>query len=231
MAHEVESVAFEAFLRIFPDSVLLIDTYDTLEGARKAAALPGTSGVRLDSGDLLVLSKEVRRILDDAGRRDCKIVASGDLNEYKISDLLAGDAPVDSFGVGTEMVTSRDAPALGGVYKLVEQGVGGKRVGRMKRSAEKATYPWSKQVFRLSDRGLYCGDVIGRTDERLVGAPLLRPVMRDGEVLESLASVDSVRRKTLEEVARLPEGVRRPVKPEKYPVRFSEQLEKERDSL
>lgn len=231
MAHDDESAAFAEFARIFPNSVLLIDTYDTLEGARRAARIPDVSAVRLDSGDLLALSKEVRKILDGAGRGDCKIVASGDLNEYKIAALLAGGAPVDAFGVGTEMVTSRDAPALGGVYKLVEQVVGGKRVGRMKRSAEKATYPGRKQVYRLSARGSYCGDVIAAIDEPAAGEPLLRPAMRGGKASGALPSLDEIRRRTLEEVAKLPEGVRRPSKPEQYPVRFSERLEKEREAL
>ncbi len=231
MAHDDESAAFSEFARIFPNSVLLIDTYDTPEGARRAARIPGIAAVRLDSGDLLALSREVRKILDGAGRGDCKIVASGDLNEYKIAALLAGGGPVDAFGVGTEMVTSRDAPALGGVYKLVEQVVGGERVGRMKRSAEKATYPGRKQVFRLSARSSYCGDVIAAVDERSTGEPLLIPGMRGGKVSRALPPLEEIRRRTLEEVAKLPEGVRRPSKPEQYPVRFSERLEKEREAL
>lgn len=231
MAHADEAKAFEEFARLFPNPILLIDTYDTLEGARKAMRIPGVSGVRLDSGDLAALSREVRRILDQAGRADCKIVASGDLNEYKIADLLAAGAPVDLLGVGTEMVTSRDAPALGGVYKLVEQTVGGQRVGRMKKSAEKATYPGSKQVWRRLERGTYRDDVIAAADEKAEGEPLLVPVMREGRLSAELPALETIRRRTLEELGRLPEGVLRLTRPERYPVRFSDRLESERKRL
>lgn len=137
---------------------------------------------------------------------------------------------MDAFGVGTERVTSRDAPALG-VYKLVEQVVGGEGVGRMKRGAENATYPGRKQVFRLSARSSCCGDVVAAVDERPAGEPLLSPAMRGGKASRALPPLEEIRRKTLEEVARLPEGARRPSKPERYPVRFSERLEKEREAL
>ncbi len=111
------------------------------------------------------MGKESRRILDEAGARACKIVASGDLNEYKIDSLLAGGAPIDAFGVGTELATSIDAPALGGVYKLVEMEAGGRKVGRAKSSAEKTTYPLGKQVFRTFSDGKYRADTIGAMDE------------------------------------------------------------------
>lgn len=231
MAHAEEMDAFRGYSKLFPGSILLIDTYDTLEGARKAARIPEITGVRLDSGDLLALSKGVRKILDEAGLRNCKIVASGDLNEYKISDLLAGGAPIDSFGVGTEMVVSRDAPALGGVYKLVEQVVDGKRVGRMKKSADKATYPGCKQVIRRLERSSYGGDIIAAADERHDGVALLEPVMHGGRVGAELPALDSIRRRTLEELSKLPSGVLRSAKPDRYPVRHSERLEQERRSL
>src|ERR1043166_5288826 len=123
MAFGDEQDAFRRFAQVFPQSAtLLIDTYDTAQGVRNALASGAAmQAVRLDSGDLLALSREVRQILDQAGRSDVKIVASGDLNEYKIDDLLAQGAPIDAFGVGTELVTSRDDPSLGMVYKLVEQ--------------------------------------------------------------------------------------------------------------
>ena len=109
--------------------------------------------MRLDSGDLLKLSGEVRQILDAEGLQHVGIVASGDLNEYRIDELVRNGAAIDSFGVGTEMVTSKDAPALGGVYKLVEQVHGGRAIPRMKFSSDKATYPCKKQVYRKKDGG------------------------------------------------------------------------------
>src|SRR5262249_37679010 len=150
MAWDEEIESFRRFGQVFPsDSTLLIDTYDTLEGARHALASGAPmQAVRLDSGNLATLSKEVRRILDAAGRTDVKIVASGDLNEYKIRDLLSGGAPIDLFGVGTELVTSRDEPSLNTVYKLVEQDSGQGTIGRFKLAQDKKTYPYAKQVFR-----------------------------------------------------------------------------------
>jgi nicotinate phosphoribosyltransferase len=145
--------------------------------------------------------------------------------------LLAVGAPVDLFGVGTEMVTSRDAPALGGVYKLVEQVVGGERVGRMKRSAGKATYPGAKQVFRHSERGLYCGGVIAASDEKAEGVPLLVPVMKEGRLCAELPALETIRRRTLEERTRLPSGVLRLSKSDRYPIRFRAGLEEQRSLL
>jgi nicotinate phosphoribosyltransferase len=111
---------------------------------------PKLRGVRLDSGDLLELSKQVRAILDEAGMRRTKIFASGDLDEFKIADLIAAGAPIDLFGVGTDLSTSRDAPALGGVYKLVEVEFDGRVAPKMKLSRDKATYPYRKQVWRAT---------------------------------------------------------------------------------
>jgi nicotinate phosphoribosyltransferase len=150
MAFDNEEDSFQSYYRVFPESTtLLIDTYDTIKGAKKACTLgSGLKGVRLDSGDILTLSKKVRTILDEAGLREVKIVASGDLNEYKIDNLLQNGAPIDIFGVGTEMVTSKDAPALGGIYKLVECERNGVITYKSKFSDEKVTYPGSKQLLR-----------------------------------------------------------------------------------
>src|SRR3989339_1212874 len=136
MAFEDEQDSFRKFHEIFPDNtILLIDTYDTLSGARHAALIgKKLKSVRIDSGDLLKLSREVRKILDAEGLPHVKIVASGDLNEERIDDLLQNGAPIDSFGVGTEMVTSKDTPALGGIYKLVEREHNGKTIPMMKSS-------------------------------------------------------------------------------------------------
>ncbi|HLG30239.1 MAG TPA: nicotinate phosphoribosyltransferase, partial [Candidatus Brocadiales bacterium] len=154
MAYDTELESFQKYYSVFPDStVLLIDTYETLNAANLATMVAkGIKGVRLDSGNLLELSVKARRILDEKGLSHVRILASGDLNEYIIDDLLKKGAPIDSFGVGTEMVTSKDAPALGGIYKLVELLKDGNTIPKMKFSEDKATYPSKKQVYRQSDK-------------------------------------------------------------------------------
>lgn len=190
MTFEREVDAFRCFLRTFPNqAVLLIDTYDTDEGARRAVAVAHEladegvrlQGVRIDSGDLASVAVRVRRILDDGGLGDARIVASGDLDEYRIAELLDGGAPIDSFGVGTRLGTSADEPALGGVYKLVEDAAGPK----MKRSPGKLTLPGRKQVHRFVDgSGRVTHDVMSLRDEDVPGGrPLLRPVMTAGHVV------------------------------------------------
>jgi nicotinate phosphoribosyltransferase len=180
-------------------TVYLVDTYDTLDGARAAASLGQPLwGVRLDSGDLAGLSRAVRRVFDDAGLTSAKIMASGDLDEYKIRELLATGAPIDAFGVGTELATSADAPTLGAVYKLVEIGVR----PTAKFSPEKATLPGAKQIYRLPDR-----DVLALAAENidLPGAePLIRPVILHGRLLEPLPDVDAARAHAAESLKRLP---------------------------
>jgi nicotinate phosphoribosyltransferase len=161
MAFEDEEQAFAEYAKVFPENaIFLIDTYDTVEGARRAVSCGAVpAGVRLDSGDIDELSRQVRKVLDDAGYRDTRIFASGDLNEYKIDALTKAGAPIDAFGVGTELVTSKDAPALGAVYKLVEFYGTAEHVGRIKLSEEKKTYPFRKQTFRRTDSaGRCCGD-------------------------------------------------------------------------
>src|SRR5581483_4693919 len=172
------------FERIFPEhAVLLVDTYDTLAAIDKiieAGFRP--KSVRLDSGDLLELSRQVRRKLDAGGLRDTRIFASSDLDEYRIEELLARGAPIDAFGVGTALATSYDAPALGGVYKLVDVQTGDRPSSRAKFSDHKMTYPGRKQVFRFhSDAGAYREDLIACEDEKYPDAePLLQCVMTGG---------------------------------------------------
>jgi nicotinate phosphoribosyltransferase len=185
-AHEDETEAFVAFAESFPDNaMLLIDTYDTVAAARKVAALAPQlaargiriRGVRLDSGDLDALSREVRRILDAAGLRDIAIFASGNLDEHRVRALVAAGAPIASFGVGTSLTTSSDAPYLDAVYKLQEYD----GVARRKRSSNKATWPGRKQVWRrASGDRTFAGDSVRLADEKGVGTPLLECVMRDG---------------------------------------------------
>jgi nicotinate phosphoribosyltransferase len=222
-----ESAAFRAYVRVFPKTAtLLIDTYDTVEGARRAAEFgPDLAAVRLDSGDLAALARAVRRILDQAGLARTRILASGDLNEFKIADLVADRAPIDGFGVGTDLVTSRDAPALGGVYKLVAIERGGVWRPCAKRSTGKATLPWPKQVFRRRDaQGRFAGDLIARADEAADGEPLLAPVMAAGQLIAPLPSLEAIAARARDQVARLDESHRRLTAPADYPVVVSPTL-------
>jgi nicotinate phosphoribosyltransferase len=211
-AHDDEHEAFRAFARLYPDTVLLVDTYDTLAGVRKVvdvAAEMGSafrvSAIRLDSGDLGALALEARRILDEAGLHRVGIFASGGLNEDEIHRLLSAGAPIDGFGVGTEMGTSRDAPTLDIAYKLVQYA----DRGRLKLSPGKDVLPGRKQVFRVERDGLAQHDVLARHDEPPHGRPLLEPVMRNGVRLPAgEVTLDEARARAKTELERLPAAVR-----------------------
>jgi nicotinate phosphoribosyltransferase len=208
-AHDSEAAAFAHFAAAFPDNaVLLVDTYDTVEGVRKAAAVPGKlKGVRLDSGDLDALSREVRTILDQAGHEKAIIFASGNLDEKRIGELVAAGAPIDSFGVGTSLTTSADAPYLDAVYKLQEYAGRPRR----KRSTGKATWPGRKQVYRhYTDAGRFARDVVTLEGDGQGGEPLVQPVMVHGRRLPQPALVES-RAHCLAELRRLPERLPYPV--------------------
>ncbi|MCA9606846.1 MAG: nicotinate phosphoribosyltransferase [Myxococcales bacterium] len=215
MSFEREEDAFAAYHARYPDHcVLLVDTYDTLEGCRKAAAIgPSLRGVRLDSGDLGQLAKECRALLDAEGLTRTRIVASGDLNEDKITKLIADGAPIDSFGVGTELVTSRDQPALGGVFKLVQRTDGDREIPVIKLSEGKITWPGPKQVWRVSaPDGTLDHDVLELADAPGPdgATPLLRPVMRGGAFLDDAYEPLSVmRERCAAGLATLPAGLRR----------------------
>lgn len=201
-AHESEIAAFAHFARSFPENaVLLVDTYDTVEGVRRAAATPGRlKGVRLDSGDLDDLSRKARRILDEAGHRDAIIFASGNLDEGRVAALVRAGAPIDAFGIGTSLTTSADAPYLDAVYKLEEYG--GKP--RRKRSTAKATWPGRKQVWRsLGEGGRFARDVITVEGDAQPGEALILPVMRAGRRLPQPSLAES-RARCLADLARLP---------------------------
>lgn len=209
MAHPSELEAFRAFARTQPDSpLLLVDTYDTLEGARRAVEVGrelragggDLRGVRIDSGDLGELAGKVRAILDEAGFGEAQIFASGDLNEWRIADLVAAGAPIDAFGVGTELGTSKDAPAVGGVYKLVAY------AGRaaVKRAPGKATLPGRKQVWRAGA----LRDTLSLADERIPDAePLLAEAMRRGRA-RRVPALDEARARCAAALAALPAELR-----------------------
>ena len=227
-AHDEESASFDSFARLYPETTLLVDTYDTLAGVRKVIELSQALGdrfrvraVRLDSGDLGSLAVETRKTLDAAGLQKVKIFASSGLDEYKILELMNAGAPIDVFGVGTKLAVIADAPDLDMAYKLVEYG--GK--GRLKLSTNKLLYPGRKQVFRRIDKGRMVADVIGRFDEQLAGELLLRPLLLHGQPATRIELSES--RKYLRgELDRLPDhlhGLRCVLPP--YPVSFSERLE------
>lgn len=209
-------------------TIYLIDTYDTLEGARKAALLGRPIwGVRLDSGNLVELARQVRAILDEAGLGDAKIMATGDLNEYKILELKNHHVPIDAYGVGTSLATSDDAPHLGAVYKLVELQSNGARRLTAKFSEGKPTIPGAKQVFRYSGY-----DLIGRTAESAPRGPggecpeaLLEPVIISGALARELPDATAARRHAAASINRLPAATRSLFEGgESYPVEYTPEL-------
>ncbi len=232
MSFPSELEAFKAFLADQPhNAVLLVDTYDTIEGVRNAIRAARESGIalqgiRIDSGDLLELSREARRLLDEAGMTETRIAVSGDLEENRIAELVAAGAPVDLWGVGTELGTSRDAPVFNGVYKLVADwdAERGAWRGVAKRSVDKATIAEAKQIYRFREDGMLARDVVGCVGEKLSAEELVVPVMRDGEVLHT-ESLDQIRARATEQLRALPERLRtggEDVEP--YPVAYSDRL-------
>ena len=241
MAHEDESEAFSSFLDVFPEqSTLLVDTYDVRAAVEKIIALGRKPrAIRLDSGDVLADSRWARKRLDASGWNDVKIFVSGDLDEGRIEGLLRDDACVDSFGVGTALSTSPDAPSVGVIYKLVEVETDGQVRSAAKFSEEKKTYPGRKQVFRFSGKdGTFSSDVIGLNEESMAGAEaLLVPVMRQGSHLEaghqdSTSAVKSARARFLTSRLRLPSyllALRETPRP--FPVHYSTRLEELCDQM
>ena len=198
--HELE--AFERLQQLLGErTVYLIDSYDTLEGARRAASLGKPLwGVRLDSGNLAALVPAVRQILDNAGLTDAKIMVTGDMNEHRIHELLAARIPIDMFGAGTDLAASADSPTLGVIYKMVEiEDATGIRYP-VKLSQEKHTLPGAKQIFRFPDH-----DVIGRASEcQAEATALVRPIMIRGQLVEPLPTVHQAREHAAESLAKLP---------------------------
>ena len=213
-AHDDESAAFRRFAEACPQNVvLLIDTYDTEAAAHKVVELAPdltrrgiqVKGVRLDSGDLAALSRSVRRILDQGGLAGATLFASGNIDEYRIRDLVAAGVPIDGFGVGTSLVTSSDAPYLDAVYKLQEYA--GKP--RRKRSTGKATWPGRKQVYRRYDRaGRLENDVITVEGDTQPGEALLVPVMRNGRRLAAPEGLAAIRERAAGQLVKLPDSLR-----------------------
>lgn len=209
-----EPHAFQSFRRFFPQSALLIDTYDPIQGARTAAPLMRSEGelggVRIDSGDLAELSKEVKEILPEGS----PIFVSGDLDEYEIERLRHSQAPIAGFGIGTRLVTG---DGINGVYKLVEI----KGIPVAKASVAKATIPGRKQIFRGSE-----GDFLGKADEDPPrgSVPLLELVMRQGELLDPLPDLDAISCRTRASVLALPDALRKLRSPEVQGIRLTPAL-------
>jgi len=228
-AHDSELEAFRSFAKLYPDTILLVDTYDTLTGVDQVIALAQelgkefcVRGIRLDSGDLGLLAKAARVRLDAAGLERLEILASGDLDEDRIAALVESDAPIDAFGVGTRMGVSEDAPDLDLVYKLVHYA--GR--GRLKTSPRKELLPGRKQVFRVESDGVAVHDVLAQADERLPGRALLEIVMAGGQRLPAgRRTAAQARARAAGEISRLPGRVRalEPAEPP-YPVESSAAL-------
>jgi nicotinate phosphoribosyltransferase len=225
-----EADAFRAYAHTFPKSaVFLIDTYDTLAGARKAAIvakemeLKGNrlSAVRIDSGNMEGLSRQIRGLLDDEDLSYVKIGVSSDLNEYKIDGYTRDGAPIDFYGVGTEMITAKPVSALSGVYKLVEDNFG----PRIKLSDSKRTHPGRKQLCRITgEDGKYLYDVLQLEEEQSVGMPLLEPAVDCGRRIRRIRALRDIREYSMGCVAKLPDECKRIVAAKPYELNISDKL-------
>ena len=235
MLFEKEIDSFRAFAKTFPHkSTLLIDTYDDITGAENAATVAKEleekgfklGAVRLDSGDLADLSKKVRALLDKKGLKYVEIFASGDLDEYKIEELLRKKARIDAFGVGTKMGTSADRPYVDIIYKMSEKMNGQNHFSPiMKLSKGKVTLPGRKQVHRLKDqKGNFAKDIIALENEKVNGEPLLIKVMEKGEIIYDLPPLEEIRKRALGSLSKLPKRYKKLKDAPIYPVELSPKL-------
>jgi nicotinate phosphoribosyltransferase len=236
MSYDSEEEAFRRFCKIFPsDPAFLIDTYDTVEGAKKAISLNvAPSLVRLDSGDRYDLSVKVRKMLDEAGLKDTKVFVSGDLNEFILDELTSRGAPIDMFGVGTELVTSRDDPALSGIYKLVSLTRDGNTVYRVKTSAGKRTIPGAKQIQRkYSASGEIEWDLLALEDEQAPSnsVPLLTKVIDRGKLASELPKITAIQERARRQLATLPAKYKVLTGSERPSVKLSPRLQQLADSM
>lgn len=222
---DTEREAFETFIDEYgDDSVLLIDTYDTIEGAKLAASLieeldTDIRGVRLDSGDLATLSREVSNILPDSN-----VFISSGIDEYAIRRFFKRGGIADGFGPGTSLVTSSDDPSIDAVYKLVSVEREGQMHPTMKLSTGKVTYPGEKSVNRTEADGVYTGDILGMRDEDLPGTDILETVIRDGSLVGTMPELDEIRERAVRRRRSLPEKHRDIEEPHPYDVQISERL-------
>lgn len=242
MSFKQEIDSFLAYSTIFPDrSTLLVDTYDTKKGIENAITIGlylkekgyRLQGIRLDSGDITELSKLARRMFDQAGLDYVKIFASGNLDEFKIKDLLDKGARVDNFGVGTNMGASIDAPCLDVIYKLSEvTDESGNFLATMKLSKHKVTYPGRKQVFRLQDKyGKFKHDILGLEKEKVGGKPLLIKVVDKGRIIYKLPGIEKIKAHVKNNLSGFPEDLKRVNSKLKYSVVISPRLKKLKQGL
>lgn len=242
MSFERELDSFLAYSKTFPaHSILLVDTYDVKKGIANAITIGkrleakgySLQGIRLDSGDIVTLSKFARSALDKAGLPHAKIIASGNLDEFKIEGLLKKGARVDSFGVGTNMGTSIDAPCLDVIYKLCEvTGAHGRFLPTMKLSKGKVTYPGRKQVYRVQDRsGRFMKDILAQEGEKVRGGPLLVKVVDGGRIVHKSPSLEKIREQLKCDLLRFPVALLRVSPGYRYPVIISPQLQNLRKKL
>jgi len=229
---ERESDSFDLYYKIYDESsILLIDTYDTEKGAEISTKFGNNiRGVRIDSGDLIEHAKRVRKILDANGCENVIIVASSDLNEYKIKKIIDENAPIDAFGVGTELATSRDDPTISGVYKIIEYN----GIPKIKISEKKITYPGIKQVYRIFDeKGIFKEDILSLENELppTNSEPLIIPIMKEGELLIELPKLDDIRKFYLDNIKKLPGDYKKLEEIDKVNVKISEKLQNLTDSL
>jgi nicotinate phosphoribosyltransferase len=226
-----ELEAFQYFQRAFPDTAtLLVDTYDSIDGVKKALELEKDfRAVRLDSGNLYELAFETRRLLDEAGKPKVQIFVSGNLNEEKLLQLSEAGVPVDGFGVGTDLVVSADAPTCDLVYKLVEVKQKGEVIPKFKSSRDKESLPFRKQVFRLIEDATFKGDTVGRWEEKYLGrarpvVPLLEPVVANGRLVGQIPPIVDIRERIRRQVSQLPEYCGPLQKKASYPVVIGPEL-------
>jgi nicotinate phosphoribosyltransferase len=229
---ENELDSFESYYKIYDkNSIFLIDTYDTEKGAEKSSKFGNNiRGVRIDSGDLIEHSKEVRKILDENGCEKVLIVASSDLNEYKIKEIIDNDAPIDAFGVGTELATSRDDPTISGVYKLIEYN----GVPKIKISEEKVTYPGKKQVYRIYNKdGGFKEDILSLESEPAPpnSEALLIPVMKNGELINPYPKLDDIQNYYLDNINKIPDSYKKLEEVKSFSLKVSKKLERLTNSL
>lgn len=231
MSFPDEETSFRALQNLLGETtVYLVDTYDPIEGTKLAIRLGRPIwGVRLDSGDLAAQGKEVRRLLDEAGMADVKIMATNDLNERKIAALLDAGAPIDAFGVGTELATSADAPALSAVYKLVEVRSGGAHAYTAKFSEDKWTLPGAKQIYRCANHDLIT--LYTDCEPESKGEPLLRPILIAGAAVEPYPALNEIREYAAGAIRKLPESLLSLNPAPEYPVKIGAPLAKLADEV
>ncbi len=229
LSFEDELEAFKKYYDVFPDStILLVDTFDTEKGVKKVKNVgKNVRAIRIDSGNIIESSKKAREILDRDGLNETGIFISGDLDEYKIFEIVENKSPVNGFGVGTKLVTNNDCPYLSTIYKLVEFENEGKikKVGKL--SEDKITYPGAKQVFRFEKNGYFKEDVVCEEGEKIEeGEKLLKKYIENGKVIRDVPGIEKIREYVKKQLEKLPEKYKKLKNPEKYPVEFSDKLKK-----